>query len=326
MTNLGEEDEFIEVPGYGLKRRDLRQWWNNVAQEPDKEILAIDKLEDDLEFPSIQDKKLTYDIRQAIGGLEGCHFKVEHRINRIIYAIRNNHFPQSNQRESAQLNKDWVRKWEIILNYLEDWSSLNPNTSSKKQEFINGVKTEKINELLGEKTILKTWQVNFIIDSIRELLELWFIKQDSSNKKWAQQTITNKEIQMKYEKLNPEFWEKTSELNIPIKEINHLISLPELMNTYEYIVCISNPNFMNDLLSILGVIGGKATYIHQTCAFYLDSLKEFVGSFLTILQKFLEKSNYEISSDNELMDLFGEKTPIKHWLVASLEKTIRFWI
>jgi len=24
-------------------------------------------------------------------------------------------------------------------------------------------------------------------------------------------------------------------------------------------------------------------------------------------------------------DLFGEKTPIKFWLVASLDKTIRFW-
>ena len=30
---LGEEDDFITVPGYGLKRRDLRHWWNNVAQE-----------------------------------------------------------------------------------------------------------------------------------------------------------------------------------------------------------------------------------------------------------------------------------------------------
>ncbi len=322
---MGKEDEFIEVPGYGLKRRDLRQWWSNVAQEPDEEILVVDKVEDELEFPFIQDKKLTYDIRQAIGGLEGCHFKVESRINRIIYAIKNNHFPQSNQRESAQLNKEWFTKWESILDYLDNWSNSNSDTSSNRQEFINDVEIGKINELLGEKTILKTRQVNFIVESIRELLELWFIKQVSSNKKWLQQKEIIKKILIKYEKLNLEIGKKANELIIPIKEMNHLVSIPELMNTYEYLVCISNPNFMNDLLSILGAIGGKAIYVHQACGFYLDSLKEFVGSFLIRLQKFLEKSNDEISSDDELMDLFGEKTKIKYWLVASLEKTIRFW-
>ena len=193
------------------------------------------------------------------------------------------------------------------------------------QESINCVKPDNINKILGEETTLKAWQVSFIIESIRELLELWFIKQDSSNKKWAQQTIIIKEIQIKYEKLNPEFWEETSNLLIPIKEKDHLVSIPELMHTYEYIVCISNLNFMNGLLSILGVIGGKATYVHQTCAFYLDSLKEFVDSFLTKLQKFLTENNNEISRDDEVMDLFGEKTPIKFWLVASLDKTIKFW-
>ena len=323
---MGEEDEFVEVPGYGLKRRDLRRWWNNVAQEPDEEILAIDKLEDDLEFPSIQDKKLTYDIRQAIGGLEGCHFKVEHRINRINYAIKNNHFPQSNQKESAQLNKEWIRKWETILDYLENWSSLNSDTTTNKQEFINGVKTEEVNELLGEKTIFKKWRVNFVVDIIREFLDLWFIKHDPSDIKWIQQKKIYKKIKERYEKLNPEFWEKTSQLVFPIKETNNFTTISELINTYENLVCISNANFMNDLLSILGAIGGKAIYVHQACGFYLDSLKKFVSSFLTKLQMFLEKSNNEISKDGELMDLFGEKTPIKYWLVASLEKTIRFWI
>ncbi|KKN54050.1 hypothetical protein LCGC14_0596290 [marine sediment metagenome] len=323
---MGKEDEFIEVPGYGLKRRDLRQWWSNVAQEPDEEILVVDKVEDELEFPFIQDKKLTYDIRQAIGGLEGCHFKVESRINRIIYAIRNNHFPQSNQRESVQLNKEWFKKWETILDYLEKWSKVNSDTSNNKQEFINGVKTEKINELLGEKTILKIWQVSFILDIIRELLELWFIKQDSSNIKWIKQKRIIKKIQIKYERLNPEFWEKTSELTIPTDEKNLLISIQELLNTYEYIVCISNPNFMNDLLSILGAIGGKAVYVHQTCGFYLDSLKTFIRVLSTKLQKYLDTENDDITSDDELMDLFGEKTMIKYWLVTSLEKTIRFWI
>ncbi|MHA1988206.1 MAG: hypothetical protein ACW98D_16345 [Promethearchaeota archaeon] len=322
---MGEKNEFIEAPGYGLKRRDLRRWWNNVAQEPDEEILVIDKLEDELEFNSNQDKNLAYAIREAIGGLEGCHFKVEHRINRIIYAIRNSHFPQSNQRESVQLNEGWYRKWDLILNYLEKWSSLNLETPSSKQEFINGINSEEINEILGEKTTLKAFQVNFVIESIHELLKLWFMKQASSNKKWEEQTIIIKEIQIKYEKKNPGFWEKTSNLFIPIKEKNHLVSISELLDTYEYIVCISNPNFMNDLLSILGAIGGNDKFVHNTCAFYLDSLKEFVGSLSTKLKKFLKEYNNEISENDEIMELFGEKTPIKFWLVASLDKTIKFW-
>ncbi|KKK40271.1 hypothetical protein LCGC14_0786550 [marine sediment metagenome] len=323
MNNL---DEFIEVPGYGLKRKDLRPWWNNVTQEPDKEILTIDKLEDNLVFPSPHDKKFAYDIRKAIGRLEGCHFKVEHYINRIIYAIRNDHFPQSNQYESAQLNKDWVRKWKPILEYLEKWSELIPEESFSNLEFINGVKTEKINDILGEKTSLKVWQVNFITENIRELLELWFTKQDSFNKTHGQQKRINEKIQHKYEKLNSEFWEKTRELAIPIDEINHFISLQELLDTWEYIVCISNPNFMNDLLAILGTVGGKAIYVHQTCGFYLDSLKVLIRSLSTKLQKYIENINDKTFGYDELMELLGEKTPIKYWLVASLEKTVRFWI
>ena len=121
MDNMGD---FIEVPGYGLKRRDLRQWWNNVAQEPDEEIIVIDKLEDNLKFESPHDKNIAYSIRKAIGRLEGCHFKVERYIDRIIYAIRNNHFPKSNQSENAQFNNDWVSKWEKILEFLEKSSQL----------------------------------------------------------------------------------------------------------------------------------------------------------------------------------------------------------
>ena len=144
MTNLGKKEDLIEIEGYGLKRRDLRQWWYNVVEESDEEILVIDKLEDNLEFQTDYDKKIAYNIRKAIGKLEGCHFKVQYYINRIIYAIKNNQFPQSSMIESAQLNKDWVRDWETILSYLEKWSSLKLDTSSNKQEFINGVKKENI--------------------------------------------------------------------------------------------------------------------------------------------------------------------------------------
>ncbi len=323
MKKLGE---FIEVPGYGLKRRDLRQWWNNVVQEPDEEILAIDKLEDNLEFPTTQVKKLAYDIRKAIGRLEGCHFKVKRYINRIIYAIRNNHFPPSNRSESAQLNKEWVKKWESVLEYLENWSGLELEKSPDNQEFINGVKTEEIIELLGEKTFLKEWQVNFIIENLRELLELWFTEQTPSNKTHMQQKIINKKIQIKYEKLNTEFWEKMCKLAIPVGDIDHLVTFQELLNTWDYIVCISNPNFMNDLLAILGAVGEKGTYVHQTCGFYLDSLKVFIRSLSIKLKRYLEEDINQISNDNDLSELFGEKAPINHWLAFSLEKTIRYWI
>ena len=60
-----------------------RSWWRNCAQEPDSEMLQIDRMEDDL-APIAPD---VLRIRELISTLEMCHHKAERWVDNIIEAI-----------------------------------------------------------------------------------------------------------------------------------------------------------------------------------------------------------------------------------------------
>ena len=62
-----------------------RDWWHNcdVGQEPDAEILAIDRAEDQIAPVAASAVK----IRRLIGSLEMCHHKAEAWVGNILDAI-----------------------------------------------------------------------------------------------------------------------------------------------------------------------------------------------------------------------------------------------
>ncbi len=70
---------------------DLRKCWQNVTNTADREINAIDKLEDNLSFFSQAEKDEIYKIRGAVSSYEICHHKALHRLHILIRSIGSLH-------------------------------------------------------------------------------------------------------------------------------------------------------------------------------------------------------------------------------------------
>nr|MDO8109887.1 hypothetical protein [Candidatus Sigynarchaeota archaeon] len=78
------------------------------------------------------------------------------------------------------------------------------------------------------------------------------------------------------------------------------------------------------LLSFLAAIGGQVKDVHfKGCGIHPETGKLDLEPLLREVREWLEKSSREINEDEALVNFLGERTPVKQWLVSSLEKTIR---
>lgn len=327
------EDDFVEVPGYGRKRKDLRTWWNNVTNVPDEEILAIDALEDKLIFASDVGRKRVFDIRKQIGRLEICHFKVMRYITRIIYAIKHldEEDPHPCPSVGEDINREWLKGWNAVLDYLEHWVNHGPNlggiyakedkiiTSKLANPAFHRVSLQEINEILGEPSESKKWQVRFIIDYMRSRLDAFFNNPPQS--RYSVMKHRHEELIMQYRNDNPTYWESLE--NLPIPHHPRDLLFGGLLHDWGYFVCEVNINYMNDLLTILGAIGNGSEYKFRGCGYKSLNLEVFLKKIVLKLRAFLETGGDQANEMEGVRKLLGERTPTREWLVASLEKTIR---
>ncbi|MFX1251664.1 MAG: hypothetical protein ACFFCZ_08640 [Promethearchaeota archaeon] len=330
---MTEDGDFVEVPGYGRKRKDLRPWWNNVTNVPDDEILAIDELEDKLEFTSDVERKRVHEIRKQIGRLEMCHFKVMQYITRIIHAIKylDEKNPDPCPSDGEDINHEWFNGWNAVLDYLEHWVNYGSNpgglyakegtitTSILANPAFYHVSLQEINEILGEPSDVKKWQVRFIIEYMRGKLDAFFNNPPESRYPVAKRR--HEKLIKKYRNDNPEYWESLENLHLPHQP--HDLSFGGLLHDWGYFVCEVNPNYMNDLLTVLGAIGNGSEYRFRGCGYKSEDLKVFLKETLLKLRAFVETDGDQANEMEGVRELLGEKTPIREWLVASLEKTIR---
>ena len=101
------------------------------------------------------------------------------------------------------------------------------------------------------------------------------------------------------------------------------MTLGELLHSWGFFVCEVNPNYMNDILTILGAIGDGTKYRLSGCGQVTEKLSVFLNQICPRLRVFANASGNQEMGENELVELLGEKSFIKEWLVASLERTIR---
>jgi hypothetical protein len=67
---MGEE-ELVYYEGYGSRPVSLRKHWINCCLQPDREVLDIDHMEDEL---TAEERKRALPIRSLIPRFETCHW------------------------------------------------------------------------------------------------------------------------------------------------------------------------------------------------------------------------------------------------------------
>ena len=296
-----------------------QQWWNNCAvdQEADSEILAINNLEDKIAPIGENLSK----IRNLIATLEMCHHKAESWVSNILEAIATG----ETSKGLGTRSPDQIHPTEVIsknaCGALSAWVAGCPSTSIELT--IGTVPASKLLACLGERSPLKEWQVQRVIEKIRSWTDFPGSLEDPSTQ-YAWLSYGQKDCPEHY-KEHENFWKQTVEIT-PFGDLQ--------MDGEDFSLGLAidmlwtcNWNFVENLQVVLEVIGGnlKPEGPFAACAWNitLSPIRPRMEVVSNTLQVFCGNSKPGKEIDRDVLSLLGEPTEEKKWLAASLDKTIR---
>jgi len=314
-----------------------RLWWRNCGVEADSEILAIDKMEDEISplTPS------TMRIRELISTLELCHHKAERWVYNIIEAIGSGETAKGlGTRLHGQIHPV-EHIWQAACTVLSAWCAGCPSASNDLT--VDDRPGNQLLSHLGKRSHPKEWQVQRVIERIREFIGWPRSKQDTSR-----EYVTMLEYGSEYESVHrtecPEYyrkhadyWRQTVQTLIRDTEvgIHHSVygdSAYGETTDLSLAVAIDmlwpcHWNFVQNLEIVLGAIGGdlNPSSPFAFCArnIKLSPVRDRMMIVSNTLRVFCQNQRQDDKVDASLLRLLGKATKTKKWLAASLDKTIR---
>ena len=298
----------------------LRSVWQNCGGLDDKslladeEILAIDATEDSI--APLGDS--TVRIRGLITRFESCYHQADKEAEMIIRAIGSGQPPVESGKRPPQRKRDLENTRDILMAWCQGESE---KCAGLK---VGGASSSELLMCLGEPTKLKVWQVQRIIDKLRFTLDSSCCYQ---NMELAIDGL-GKPIEIKaeeYYKDNLEFLEQTRSamINYTLDGEKSAMSLAMAIDLFR--PC--NWNFVGNLVIILNAIAGdlRPCKPFAPCSLNarLTPLRNRLRIISNTLKTFCQGSGKKKDADGDLLALLGAKTEKKHWLAASLDKTIR---
>lgn len=302
-----------------------RSWWHNCALEADSEILAIDRMEDDIAPIDPNAVK----IRELISSLELCHHKAERWVGNIIKAIGSGETKKGLGTRSHGQQHPAENVWQNACAALSAWCAGCPSTTVDLS--IDTVPASQLLACLGERSPLKEWQVQRVIEKIRSAIH-WPQSCDDPTAQYAWILLSGGEYESAYRNECPEhykehedFWLRTVRTIIHDTENGDEADLSLGLAIDMLMPC--HWRFVENLRIVLEAIGGRLNPgkpfaacgrnitlmpIRRRMEIVSHTLKVFCGA---------SKSSQEI--DRDLSALLGKPTKVKKWLAASLEKTMR---
>ncbi len=303
-----------------------REWWINCGAEADEEIREIDRLEDEL---SPLPENITR-IRKLISTLELCHHKAERWVMNIIQAIGQGDASKGLGTRAAGEMHPAERDWMNACTALSSWCAGQPAASVEIE--IAGRPARDLLSKLGERSALKEWQVQRVIERIREYIgwprslhdnDLVYVFLEECGGDW--EPPGDAQCPERYRE-HEDFWQQTMRTRIhdTVDGEPADVSLAVAID----IMFPCNWNFMGNLEIVFGAIGGE---LHPAqpltvCARNIRRapIRERMQTVSRTLQYALgHQGSEEKEVDRALLELLGEITAPKRWLVASLDKTIR---
>lgn len=141
-----------------------RAWWRNCAVEADPEILAIDALEDRIAPIGAE----LAAVRTLVSSLELCHHKAERWVHNAVEAIASGESGKElGTRPPGQVHHT-ESVWQSACAALEAWCAGHP--SSDLAVLVGTVPASELLTHLGERSPLKEWQVQRVVEKIRNFV------------------------------------------------------------------------------------------------------------------------------------------------------------
>ena len=289
-------------------------WWQNCGFEADAEMLEIDKMIAGIDPVDDETRK----IRGLITGFEACYHEIDKEAERIIKAIGSGECPKESNERPAQRKKELEDCYRILARWCEDTA-----VKDIDAEF-GGVSAEKLLSYIGEVSPLKVWQVERIVDKVREALE--------RNRSYHMMALDLGDYGVpgahpagEHYKDAAEFLEQTKETIIhdTVDGREAKMSLAMAIDMLE--PC--NWDFVGSIVTLLKAIGGELhperPYVCHQRNLKLSPLCDRLVTISNTLGVFWKEEETNKKTDQDILDYLGEVTPVKRWLAASLDKTIR---
>jgi hypothetical protein len=268
-------------------------------------------------------------IRELISSLELCHHKAERWICNIIEAIGTGETRKGLGTRSPGQQHPTEKVWQNACAALSTWVAGCPSTSIDLT--IDTVPASRILAGLGERSPLKEWQVQRVIERLRSSIH-WPQSLDDPTAQYVWILLSGGEYESAYRNQCPDhykehqdFWLRTVRTIIHGTENGDEADLSLGLAIDMLWPC--HWNFVENIQIVLEAIGGRLNTektfavcgrnitllpIRRRMEIVSNTLKVFCGD---------PESNQEM--DRDLLALLGKPTAIKKWLAASLDKTIR---
>lgn len=303
----------------------LKPWWRNCALQPDPEIAAIDRLEAEIVPIAPNVSK----IRELISGFELCHHKADRWVQNIIEAIGTGETDSGLGTRTPGRRHPAEKVWQNACAALAAWCAGCP--SAEVEMSVGALPASELLGCLGERSPLKEWQVQRVIEKIRNSIH-WPQSQEDPTAQYVWLLLGGSEYELAYRKDCPDhyrehgdFWLATVRTMIHDTEGGNAAELSLALAIDMLWPC--HWRFVENLKIVLAAIGGTLNPAEPFAAcgrnislFPGRSRMEVVSNTLSAYYKGTESAG---EVDRELLDLLGEPTKEKKWLAASLEKTIR---
>jgi len=292
----------------------LEEYWQACGIEVDAEVLEIDRMEEAI-APLDEE---TIKIRQLITGFELCYHEADKEAEYIAQAIGAGHCPERSNERPPQRKKELENSRQILSSWCE-----NPAVSGLELD-VGGISADELLSSIGPPTPLKVWQVERIIDKIIEaldhsrpyhnmVLDLGDYGEPGANPVGE------------YYKDNQAFLQQTAETIIhdTVDGRKAKISLAMAIDMLE--PC--NWDFVGSVVTILKAIGGDLNparpYACHQRNIELSPLRDRLRIISNTLGIFWKPGEKASEIENDVLASLGALTPVKRWLAASFDKTIR---
>ncbi len=268
------------------------------------------------------------DVRELISSLELCHHKANRWIYNICVAIGAGETHKGLGTRSPGQDHPIEQDWQNDCAALSAWCSGHP--AEEVDLSIFNVPGSRFFALLGERSPLKEWQVQRVIEKIRSVIH-WprSLEDPGAQYRWIllgggeYETFYREDCPSHY-KEHEDFWRATVQtlihdtLDGEDAELSLGVAIDMLWPCHW--------RFVTNLEIVLGAIGGE---LHPADPFAacgrnitLLHSRERMHALANALGAFAGGRDDEADAEREVLALLGEPTDPKRWLAASLSKTI----
>jgi hypothetical protein len=293
--------------------------------EADSEMLNIDEMENDIASipPNVSR------IRELISSLELCHHKADRWVYNIIEAIGRGETTKGLGTRLQGRHHPAEVIWQNTCVSLSAWCAGCPSTSVDLS--IDTVPASRMLVCLGERSPLKEWQVQRVVEKIRSLIH-WPQSRDDPTAQYVWILLGGGEYESVYRSRCPEHYREHE--GFWLATVRTIIHDTENGNDAELSLGLAidmlwpcHWNFVQNLQIVLAAIGGRLNPQQPFTAcgrnINLLPIRGRMHIVSNTLGAFCGDSESRKEVDTQMLAELGKPTDIKKWLAASLDKTIK---